>query len=113
MISRSSYRNLLRDGFAGQVGVCHSLASADETLVDDLRVLLDMTISGDPMCPLLWTCKSTRKLAGELQREGTYGQPHDRRPPDFRHGLQSAASTVKLSKERLRQSRPGCPVSAH
>ncbi len=48
----------------------HSLASADETLVDDLRVLLEATTRGDPMCPLLWTCKSTRKLAGELQREG-------------------------------------------
>ena len=32
--------------------------------------MLEATTRGDPMCPLLWTCKSTRKLAGELQREG-------------------------------------------
>ncbi len=59
-ISRSSYRNLLRDGFAGQAGSCHSLASADETLVDDLRVLLDGDDGGDPMCPLLWNLARAR-----------------------------------------------------
>jgi Rhodopirellula transposase DDE domain len=47
-----------------------SLATADETLMDDLKSLLEGTTRGDPTCPLLWTCKSTRKLAEELQREG-------------------------------------------
>ena len=47
-----------------------SLAIADDTLLNDLQALLEATTRGDPMCPLLWTCKSTRKLAEELRREG-------------------------------------------
>jgi hypothetical protein len=46
------------------------LAFADETLVSDLETLVEATTRGDPMCPLLWTCKSTRKLAEELRQEG-------------------------------------------
>src|SRR5438477_2268238 len=48
----------------------HSLAAADATLMHDLKSLLEASTRGDPMCPLLWTCKSTRKLAAELQRKG-------------------------------------------
>ena len=32
--------------------------------------MVDPATRGDPISPLRWTCKSTRKLAGELQRRG-------------------------------------------
>ncbi len=42
----------------------------DETLLQDLDRLLDPVTRGDPMSPLRWTCKSTPKLAAELQAKG-------------------------------------------
>jgi hypothetical protein len=45
-------------------------AEKDATLVKDLEKLIDSTTRGDPQSPLLWTCKSTRRLAGELRRQG-------------------------------------------
>jgi hypothetical protein len=47
-----------------------SLAQTDETLFGDLQSLVESTERGDPMCPLLWTCKSTRNLADELRQAG-------------------------------------------
>ena len=35
-------------------------------LVDNLHTLVESTTRGDPESPILWTCKSTRKLAEEL-----------------------------------------------
>jgi len=35
-----------------------------------LEALVEPTTRGDPMSPLRWTCKSTRKLAAELQQQG-------------------------------------------
>ena len=42
----------------------------DATLLRDLDRLLDPATRGDPMSPLRWTCKSTPKLAEELQAQG-------------------------------------------
>jgi len=42
----------------------------DDTLLADLDRLLDPATRGDPMSPLRWTCKSTPKLAAELQAQG-------------------------------------------
>jgi hypothetical protein len=39
-------------------------------LPDTLRSLVESSTRGDPESPLLWTCKSTRKLAQELVAEG-------------------------------------------
>ncbi len=39
-------------------------------LIDALEQLVDGTTRGDPMSPLRWTCKSTRTLAKELNRQG-------------------------------------------
>ena len=39
-------------------------------LEDDLQKLLESSTRGDPMCSLLWTSKSTRKLAQELREMG-------------------------------------------
>jgi hypothetical protein len=46
------------------------LEKADPALVKDLQALVEATTRGDPQSPLLWTCKSTRNLAAELQRQG-------------------------------------------
>jgi len=42
----------------------------DPTLVADLEKLIEPTTRGDPQSPLRWTCKSVRRLAVELTREG-------------------------------------------
>jgi transposase len=39
-------------------------------LISKLRELVESGTRGDPMTSLRWTCKSTRTLADELQREG-------------------------------------------
>jgi len=46
------------------------LQETDPTLVRDLEALVEATTRGDPQSPLRWTCKSTRNLAEELQRQG-------------------------------------------
>ena len=48
----------------------HSIASTDPTLLRDLKRLIDPSTRGDPMAPLLWTCKSTRNLADGLRALG-------------------------------------------
>ena len=46
------------------------LIDRDPDLLSDLDCLVDPVTRGDPQCALRWTCKSTTKLAKELQREG-------------------------------------------
>jgi len=46
------------------------LTSKDADLVRDLDGLVEPFSRGDPMSPLRWTCKSTRRLAEELMRKG-------------------------------------------
>lgn len=48
----------------------HRLTEEDPTLQRDLEKLVEPATRGDPMCALLWTSKSTRKLAKELQQLG-------------------------------------------
>jgi hypothetical protein len=50
----------------------HRRTTRDPSLLQDLQDLVDPATRGDPMSPLLWTCKSTRHLAEAL---GTLG--HD------------------------------------
>ena len=47
-----------------------SIAASDRTLLRDLQRLIDPVTRGDPMSPLLWTCKSTRNLADALTELG-------------------------------------------
>jgi transposase len=42
----------------------------DPTLRSDLEDLLEPATRGDPETPLRWTCKSSRQLAAELNRQG-------------------------------------------
>jgi len=47
-----------------------ALVATDATLLDDLLALVSPSERGDPMSPLRWTCKSLRRLAGELATRG-------------------------------------------
>ena len=42
------------------------LTQTYDHLADHLKALVESTTRGDPQSPILWTCKSTRKLAEEL-----------------------------------------------
>jgi hypothetical protein len=46
------------------------LTVGDRSLQEDLKRLVDPATRGDPMSPLLWTCKSTRHLAQALGMMG-------------------------------------------
>ncbi len=46
------------------------LHKTDNSLLGDLEKLVEPATRGDPSSPLLWTSKSTRKLAAELARMG-------------------------------------------
>lgn len=46
------------------------LPHTDLTLQRDLELWVDPATRGDPQSPLRWTCKSTAKLAAELQARG-------------------------------------------
>ena len=51
------------------------LSSLDATLLDDLDALVEPTARGDPSSPLRWTCKSTARLAAELNAQGQRVSP--------------------------------------
>lgn len=53
-----------------QGGGRKSLPQEDPALMEALEALVDPDYRGDPMSPLRWTSKSTRKLAEELIRQG-------------------------------------------
>ena len=46
------------------------VSETDPSLLDDLRALVEPETSGDPQSPLLWTCKSLRKLSQSLRDMG-------------------------------------------
>jgi hypothetical protein len=46
------------------------LSVTDASLVEDLRALVEPETRGDPQSPLLWTCKSLRKLSQSLRDMG-------------------------------------------
>jgi len=46
------------------------LTEKDATLAEALNQLVEPTTRGDPESPLRWTCKSTTRLAQELERAG-------------------------------------------
>lgn len=47
-----------------------SLSEHDPKLISALEALVETSTRGDPMSPLRWTCKSTRKLASTLTDQG-------------------------------------------
>ena len=46
------------------------IVETDSDLVGDLEGLVEPATRGDPESPLRWTCKSVRRLAEELKRQG-------------------------------------------
>jgi hypothetical protein len=62
-----------------------SLKALDPSLEQDLELLVEPLTRGDPESPLRWTCKSTRKLAEELNRQGH--RIGDRKVADLLHDL--------------------------
>jgi hypothetical protein len=46
------------------------LTETQPTLLAALDMLVEPASRGDPRTPLRWTCKSVRRLAGELRRQG-------------------------------------------
>ena len=46
------------------------VSETDASLLEDLRSLLEPTTRGDPQSPLLWTCKSLRKLGQDFRDMG-------------------------------------------
>ncbi len=47
-----------------------ALQESDPALSRELLARVESATRGDPMSPLRWTCKSTRRLAAELTRQG-------------------------------------------
>src|SRR6266700_4029459 len=63
------------------------LSETDASLLDDLRMLVEPETRGDPQSPLLWTCKSLRKLNYRLQanRKTREGSHHPDRDAQFHY----------------------------
>jgi hypothetical protein len=47
-----------------------TIVSREPTILKRLKAMVESNTRGDPMSPLLWTCRSTRELAGALSKEG-------------------------------------------
>jgi len=74
-----------------------SLTSRDISLERDLESLVEPLTRGDPESPLRWTCKSTRKLAEELNKHGH--RIGDRKVADLLHGLQYSLQANAKTRE--------------
>jgi Rhodopirellula transposase DDE domain len=108
-LSRSTIHAGLRELAAGQVsalvgGGSRKLGGGRKRLTDHqpgmlqaLELLIEPTTRGDPESPLRWTCKSTRKLAKELQAQGF--RIGDRKVAELLHqlkySLQGNAKTLE------------------
>jgi len=62
-------------------------------IVSALDALVEPTTRGEPESPLRWTCKGTRRLAGELRGQG------------FRVGPDTVASLLKAAGYSLQANR--------
>ena len=82
------------------------LTDIDESLLSDLNVLVEPTTRGDPMSSLRWTCKSTSKLAEELNRQGHKVSPRTVNNLLYRldYSLQSTRKTREGGKHEDRNA---------
>jgi len=73
------------------------LAESDRRLLKDLLKLVEASTRGDPQCPLLWTCKSTRRLSAELTEQGHQVSPQtvSRLLHEMGYSLQANRKTVE------------------
>lgn len=85
------------------------LSQTDAKLTEDLESLIADSTRGDPMSPLLWTCRSTRTLAVELRKLGhvVSHMTVDRLLHELNYSLRSNRKTVegKQSPDRDAQFR--------
>ena len=70
------------------------LTEIDPGLVEALEALIEPTTRGDPESPLRWTCKSTRRLAGELTR-----QKHPASPGTVASLLRAAGYSLQANRK--------------
>lgn len=61
-----------KQGVRTRGGGRKNLKLTQPDLVENLNALVEPTSRGDPESPLRWTCKSTRKLANELNAKGNH-----------------------------------------
>ena len=61
---------ITKGGIRKEGGGRKRITETDPGIVEDLRTLVESTTRGDPMSPLLWTCKSLRVLTHELKEMG-------------------------------------------
>ena len=73
------------------------LVDLDATLLSDLDALVEPTSRGDPESPLRWTCKSTTRLAEELQQQGH--QVSQRTVYDLLGQLNYSLQSVRKNRE--------------
>ena len=74
-----------------------SLKDRDPSLEQDLELLVAPLTRGDPESPLRCPCKSTRKLAEELNSQGH--RVGDRKVADLLHGLQYSLQANAKTRE--------------
>ena len=86
----------------------------DPTLVTDLETLIEPTTRGDPQSPLRWTCKSVRRLAAELTRQGhrTSHRMVAALLQQLGYSLQANRKTIEAARVQatLRQGQPAISV---
>jgi len=58
------------DGIRHKGGGRKPITESDPSIAPALENLVEPTTRGDPESPLRWTCKSTRRLAEQLRRQG-------------------------------------------
>src|SRR5512135_2083990 len=73
------------------------LVKQDPALLTTLEWLVDPTTCGDPMSPLRWTCKSTRKLAEQLRQYGY--QVSERTVAHLLHQLNYSSQANRKTRE--------------
>lgn len=74
-----------------------ALTDKDPTLIAALDELVDPSTRGDPMSPLRWTCKSTSRLAEQLQEQGY--QVSDQTVARLLHALNYSLQAPRKTKE--------------
>jgi len=77
-----------------------NLTASDTSLEGDLESLVEPLTRGDPESPLRWTCKSTRGLAEELNRQGH--RVGDRKVADLLHHLHYSLQANAKTREGSR-----------
>jgi len=70
MAMNPTFQSATHDRVRAVGGGRKKLSDKDANLLRDLDALVEPTSRGDPMSPLRWTCKSTYRLAKELNRQG-------------------------------------------